>query len=53
MGYLGILATRGSPKLRGTFSGVPMIRLVVSWSLYCGPRCLEIPQKSEGLAGKR
>ena len=30
----------GSPKSRGTFLGVPMIRIVIFWALFCGPPVL-------------
>ena len=25
------------PKIRGTFSGVPIVRIIVYWGLYWGP----------------
>ena len=32
MGVIGL----GFPKIGDTFSGVPVIRIVVFWGLYCG-----------------
>ena len=30
----------GFPKIRGTFLGVPIIRIIVYWGLYWGPHIL-------------
>ena len=35
-----ITPKRGLPKIRGTFSGVPIIRTVVFWGLNWGPPML-------------
>ena len=33
--YMGVIGL-GFPKIGDTFSGVPVIRIVVFWGLYCG-----------------
>ena len=30
----------GFPKIRGTISGVPIIRIIIYWGLYWGPLIL-------------
>ena len=30
----------GFPKIRGTFLGVPIVRIIVFWGLYWGPPIL-------------
>ena len=37
VGPTGSLLTWGSLKIRGTFLGVPMIRIVIFWGLYWDP----------------
>ena len=40
LGFRG-LGVQDVPKIRGTFSEVPRIRIVVFWGLYSGPRFKE------------
>ena len=35
--FAGAIDIWGFPKIRGTFLGVPIKRIIVFWSLYWGP----------------
>ena len=42
----------GFPKIMGTFLGVPIIRTIVFWGLYCGPLILGNYYMVVSLAGE-
>ena len=33
-GFIGVILGLGFPKIRGTFAGVPRIRMIAYWGLY-------------------
>ena len=46
------MTIRGSPKIRGNFLGVPIIRTIVFWGLYWGPPILGKYHKVRGVQVK-
>ena len=47
----GVIPKWGFPKIRGTFLGVPIIRIIIFWGLYWGPCILGNYQMSSMLFG--